>query len=232
MLELIEAWQLWTVGRLPDGFLLWGWPIAWWGRGGKLISFTSALVIVVDLIGVPRFRAFGASLHQIFSPGFARRNILDSFVLFREMVASYFSGMAYAGSLKHKGAYSFSSEDFYDEAERHSQRAKRTRFYKLNLPFAILLALGYIVVRFESLTTYKILGLLKILVIFIAAFYLVVPLCILVAASIINGFLSLIDYLLIKPIAFVLEHPYLEKWAKFISLVCLVLGFHFDLLAS
>jgi hypothetical protein len=48
------------VGRaLYARLQLWGMPILWWGRIGKLAEFTAGLVVVLDLIGPDRLRAFG-----------------------------------------------------------------------------------------------------------------------------------------------------------------------------
>lgn len=41
-----------------------------------------------------------------------------------------------------------------------------------------------------------------------------------------------IDMLLIEPLAWVLKQPALDRLVKLVSLSLLVLGFHFDLLAS
>jgi len=45
-------------------------------------------------------------------------------------------------------------------------------------------------------------------------------------------FVLLVDFVIIRRIAWLLERPKVENWFRIISLIFLVIGFHFDLLAS
>jgi hypothetical protein len=49
----------WWHGRSTLGLQLWGVPVLWWGRIGKLAQFAAGLVVLFDLIGAERLRAFG-----------------------------------------------------------------------------------------------------------------------------------------------------------------------------
>jgi hypothetical protein len=231
VLELFEAWQLWAVGRIPDDYVLWGLPITWWGRAGKLTSFISGLVIVVDLIGVPRFRSFGASLQTLFSLSEARANVWQGLLLVREMLLYTFSAMALAGARRHPEAYDVGA--FREKVELHATAAERTRYYKVNAPLAILLTIGFVWLRLQAPTRDGVVELLMLTFSFIAvSFCFLAPMIILLTTLLATAFLLIIEYLLIEPIARVLDNPFLEKWAKLGSLVCLLLGFHFDLLSS
>lgn len=53
-----EAWQLWAAGSPIQPLVLWGQPILWWGRIGKIAQFAAGLVIILDLVGAERLRAW------------------------------------------------------------------------------------------------------------------------------------------------------------------------------
>jgi hypothetical protein len=57
-----QAWGLWFDGRSVSGFRLWGLPVLWWGRIGKLGQFTGGLVAIIDIVGVARITAWGERL--------------------------------------------------------------------------------------------------------------------------------------------------------------------------
>ncbi|NUT99867.1 MAG: hypothetical protein HOY78_48445 [Saccharothrix sp.] len=60
--DLIDAWTRWLSGQRVDGLLLWGWPVLYWGRLGKLLQFTAGLVVVLDLLGPDRIRRAATAL--------------------------------------------------------------------------------------------------------------------------------------------------------------------------
>src|SRR5262245_10686845 len=49
----------WWNGQSTLHLHLWFMRILWWGRLGKALEFTAGLVVVLDLIGPDRLRAFG-----------------------------------------------------------------------------------------------------------------------------------------------------------------------------
>jgi hypothetical protein len=57
--ELWDLWSRWLSGRGASGASLWGAPVLWWGRWGKLLEFAAGLAVVLDLIGPEPLRAFG-----------------------------------------------------------------------------------------------------------------------------------------------------------------------------
>ena len=57
-----QAWGLWFDGQSVAGYRLWGVPVLWWGRIGKLGQFTGGLVAIIDIIGVTRISAWGERL--------------------------------------------------------------------------------------------------------------------------------------------------------------------------
>lgn len=58
-LTYIEAWQLWFAGTQLSDHSLYGVPIVWWGRGGKLLAFVAGLAVLIDIIGLERIRDHG-----------------------------------------------------------------------------------------------------------------------------------------------------------------------------
>jgi hypothetical protein len=58
-LGLLEAWALWGQGKALNGMSLWGIPMIWWGRAGKIAAFLGGLTVVLDVIGPDRIREFG-----------------------------------------------------------------------------------------------------------------------------------------------------------------------------
>jgi hypothetical protein len=42
---------------------MWGHPIWWWGRVGKVLQFLAAFTIIAEIIGAEQIRTFGHSLH-------------------------------------------------------------------------------------------------------------------------------------------------------------------------
>ncbi|MFG1638906.1 hypothetical protein ACGFMK_01330 [Amycolatopsis sp. NPDC049252] len=57
-----QAWGLWFDGRSVAGYQMWGLPVLWWGRIGKLGQFTGGLVAIIDIVGVARITAWGERL--------------------------------------------------------------------------------------------------------------------------------------------------------------------------
>jgi hypothetical protein len=52
----VEVWEHWASGS-PDNecLVLWGLPLLWWGRLGKLVAFVGSLLIVADIVDLKGF---------------------------------------------------------------------------------------------------------------------------------------------------------------------------------
>jgi hypothetical protein len=49
-----QAWEYWASGRPDSGCLvLWGLSLRWWGRIGQLVAFTGSLLVVAELVDLP-----------------------------------------------------------------------------------------------------------------------------------------------------------------------------------
>lgn len=53
---------MWAQGKALTGMSLWGIPVIWWGRAGKVSAFLGGLTVVLDVIGPDRIREFGMRL--------------------------------------------------------------------------------------------------------------------------------------------------------------------------
>ena len=55
----LDAWAHWAAGdstlRNAD---LWGLPVLWWGRIGKVAAFLAGMTLIMDIIGPERLRKF------------------------------------------------------------------------------------------------------------------------------------------------------------------------------
>ncbi|MEV4164954.1 hypothetical protein [Nonomuraea dietziae] len=65
-LGLIDAWGMWLDGRSTLGHTLYGIPMVWVGRTGKIIAFLSAFAVLVDIVGPERLPDFASSF--LFEP--------------------------------------------------------------------------------------------------------------------------------------------------------------------
>ena len=55
-ISYFEAWQMWMNGRSTLGNDLFGVPMIWLGRSGKIAAFVGGLAVVLDLVGTERLR--------------------------------------------------------------------------------------------------------------------------------------------------------------------------------
>lgn len=207
---LIEAWQLWFSGKLPDDSLLWGHTILFWGRLGKGIEFVAALTIVFEIIGSERLRRFGDSLHE----GFSLQKAQNLIRYARRWHKAWWRILLFrAGAV-----YSFKE---FEDIE-----------YWRRLVFGVLVSPLFVLCMYRIVTTRR-------FVLWGIIFVISSLLCSLASAAltvvivIVFSVLSvIIDWFLIEPVAWFLERPRLDKLIKVGSLVVLGVGFHFDLLAS
>lgn len=56
-----QAWQLWANGNLAlRDMSLWGVPIFWWGRVGKVFALLAGVTLILDIIGKERLARFSS----------------------------------------------------------------------------------------------------------------------------------------------------------------------------
>lgn len=60
-----EAWRMWLDGRSTLGNDMFGLPMLWWGRTGKIAAFVSGMTILLDIAGPERLASFADWLHAL-----------------------------------------------------------------------------------------------------------------------------------------------------------------------
>lgn len=60
-----EAWAQWWAGNKLETLTMWGVPMLWWARVGKLFQFAGGLVVVLDLVGPERLRKLSERTRQL-----------------------------------------------------------------------------------------------------------------------------------------------------------------------
>ncbi|WP_304454442.1 hypothetical protein [Nocardiopsis sp. YSL2] len=61
-LTLTDAWALWWSGQQLTDHTLYGAPVLWLGRAGKMLAFLAGCTIVLDIIGSERLIAWGEQI--------------------------------------------------------------------------------------------------------------------------------------------------------------------------
>lgn len=63
-LTLTETWNLWWSGKQLADHTLYGIPILWLSRAGKLLAFLAGTTIILDTIGPERLHAYATRAKQ------------------------------------------------------------------------------------------------------------------------------------------------------------------------
>ncbi len=82
-MDLWSILEVWLSGhKLPETAEFIGLSVIWWGRLAKALQFISASFILIDIIGINRFKAGGVKIQNLISwqsifslPEFIRRNV-------------------------------------------------------------------------------------------------------------------------------------------------------------
>jgi len=205
--SLLELWQVWWAGQgvCPDLQFL-GQSIRWWTRLGKLSQFMAGLTIVIDIIGPVRMRRFGLALHQWTSVNFTRDLLKESTTWSKAWLAPGVAGKSIG--------------DLY-----------RTPQGCLTITIVIPAALWFFVWLAGAGA-----GCLLIPVLGIAGLAVMIRW---LGPAVVIGFHLLlavpglvVDYAVMRPIAWLLSHPHADPIARTIALALFLVGFHFDLLSS
>lgn len=210
-ISIFEAWKLWLTDHLPSDVIIWGVNVFWWGRLGKMMQFVGAITIIADIIGPEKIRSFGASLHTAITRANLIRFLEDCFewytVIFRYTLM----------------------KDYTDEAPS-KKTARYTRLDAINYVICFLITVLIIVLAKLYSTGWIVL--IEAAIIFGCLLVSISPLITVFVIVFLIGFELVINFFFIKPLAWTLEHPSFERFTKVISLLLLLIGFHFELLAS
>ena len=206
-----ETWKLWLSDNLPADAILWGISIFWWERIGKVMQFLGATTIVADIIGPEKIRQFGTSLQSTNSPKtliqFLKRCFAWYIVIFRQTIMKDYTK---------------------DSGDRES-----IRFFQLNiLNYFICFLLTVFTVVAAELHILNWFFLVEAIFIFGCLLVSIAPLFTVLTVFAIASFGLAVNSIFVKPLAYFLEHPSLDRLLKIASLIFLLLGFFLELLGS
>ena len=244
---LAQAWHhWWTVGQLDsETTLLWGHRLLWWARAGKVAQAVGGLTIIAEIIGAERLRAFGNSMHETLTLEKAKErslfylnSLMITSLVINSRFTKYYRDVPKSVKLQIKinsftssliialflwlllkerhfvipndplDQYLINHSDWY-EAFAHRRDATRTQFLQTGWGQIFICIFAFFVANEFLSPVYAVfIGFLMIL------------------------FGIVTDALLIEPIAWVLERPRFDRWLKILALLLLLIGFHFDFLAS
>jgi hypothetical protein len=246
-----EAWSLWFSGQLTDNHTLWGLQILWWGRFGKLLAFISALVIVVDIIGAEKLRKAGAKLHtgidfhtlvsRLFSIIKWNFIVLKASLCLLTQSILWFPILTFYIMTDSKKYSKHANGDFlFDIILKYTIDSSLALFTLLiSVCVSVLLSINgnllYVQEQNFELST----GLNQLMVFlflftinFIFIFFFFAPFIAGLLLYMYTTLLIVLKVFFIEPIAWILERKRLEMWVRIISVLLLLIGFHFDLLGS
>jgi hypothetical protein len=207
-MTLGEAWARWFEGPIATGEL-WDIPLFWWGRIGAMMQMIAAAAILVEIIGPVRLREFAKALRQASPKG------------------------PLEGLRNHSLAWYRLQRDF-GRARRNSreeaQLAGRVMAHRgtlINAIFTLVIVATMMIAWSERDLASVFAGAM----IYGLLFLFLTPFLILILSTFASA-LGIAVHGLIVGIAWILERRSLDKTVKLVSLLLLLAGFHFSLLAS
>jgi len=207
-----------VVVRAADSRLvLWGMPLLWWGRLGKVLEFTAGLVVVLDLVGPEPLRALGRRFSRLTwssaDETFSRATNLLGLI----------AGVSLIGYL-YALAASYVHADLFPGISGRSLGV----LVSIAVTVVVFLALAVLLGKLSDGQ----LGMATVLA------PLVVPamlLSILIGAVVLLPWLAFIHLFVVptcKALAWLLNQDRPAHVLRWVAFVLFIVGFHFDLLAS
>ena len=200
--ELIFAWSQWVSGRLPDEFVLWGQTIRWWARVGIAVQLVGVLTIIVEIIGPTKIRAYGEGLKQRVE----NRKSLEHLIWVLNWPKRLYQ------TVKNRSP-----------APNPEHIEKRIESFTVRL-YTSLTTFMMMIVAIPDPTDIAVYPVLLFILLLAGLFLL---LSVLLAGT---GFSF--NSVVLMPMAWVLEHRFLSNTLKILSLLAVLFGIHFNLLAS
>lgn len=235
MQELLDLWRLWWQGISVQSYELWGLSVLVWGRIGKLIAFIGSALVIVELIGTERLRAYGRSLRTAVPREQAIGLAASGLDWFSAWFKAWSQQRKVIGYKRNKAPFRDSARQREDlaylteQADRAEDDIADYSQYEWVKPVALLVTIIVMVLLWGRLSL--LLWLLWGAVIW-WAMQGIVPIVLGLAPMLVYLSLLLIDTAIIRPTATLLENENLGSLVKALSLVLLVVGFLLDMLAS
>ena len=209
-LTLVEAWTYWRQATPLTGHTLWGEPILWLGRYGKIAQFFGAALIIVEIIGKDKINKLGNKL----------ANFLASPAITSPIRTAWNRAMRHWQVITGKALAT--SEEMKEVSTREVLTSPR---YLLEL--LLLFVALYFVWTCLAVTWMKVIAVIVVTLLWAFIGPIASLVVILLLAAIPWLFL-----ILLRAIAWVMSQPSLDTAAKVLALLLVIVGFHFDLLAS
>ncbi len=204
-MSLWDLWQEWASGNSTLGFELWGVEMVWWGRIGKILQLVGALTVLVEVVGTERLLRTGAALRE----------------------ATPFTGMIDRVSRRWEPVWLWVRERAgrASVASRTTASGGAARLRAASLAhvwwrLAVAALFVLVALAFASWAW-------LIVLVAVAG-----GLALLVLAALLSGLGWLVATLVIRPLAWLISRPALDAWVKVVAVALVVVGVHFDLLAS
>ncbi len=211
----VQAWGAWWSGHhLREETLLWGRTLLFWGRLGKSLQFAGAITVILELIGRERLASFALDLRM--SRPLGR--------LVGKMQSAARGARDLAGEMlrEHFGTICCVSVFFlWWYLKTH---IVSWIFGPLPEPSGVMKWISWIFAGVDMFVHGAILLVLAGFPLVLAAFFLI--------ATLAAVAMSALDWVILRPTIKVFEYPRLEWLVKLFAFVALLVGFHFDLLAS
>jgi hypothetical protein len=205
----LDAWSVWFSGASTENLRMYGIEMRTWGRIGKLLQFIGAATVIVEIVGAERLQAIGASLHastplerRIRNVGSRAGSALREAGLIVFVFIWVVSSLLLVVALVAVGGYA--------AIIGLLGRDQAELSVPIWLPIVFLMAAPPAVL----LVVHAGYGLLLVLLRAAAAVGLVV------------------DAGAVRPVAWALDRPALERLAKILGFLLIIVGFQFDLLVS
>lgn len=214
-MDLINLWLQWADGSTVSNQLLWGYSVLFWGRLGKILQFLGACAVIVEVIGPERIRSYASSLPVDRLARFASQELARA--------ALYKKWLMYYRSQEHG---TLEKEFGVLMARSHIGRG-----FDVVFSFFLLISTWFSVWCFTPVWLF----ILLVAPIFFLIITTALPLlAILRSMTARTAWLVsfLLTQIILKPLAKLLDRPSLDRWFKALALLFVIVGFHFDLLAS
>ena len=218
--DLVAAW--WNGEELKD-CVLWGHRILIWGRFGKLAEFIAALVIVIDIIGPERLNRFATTVDEAVAWSSCKGERAITWILER---TSEVIGVVFIFAPERRRKLSGGTLRFLFYIKDRWYRSVAASLISAVISISLFVPL---VIASASLQPEY-----RLMVRVVAGLVVFVPFAAYVLAGLLVNalYLRFFRALLVQPAIWVLSRPYIATMARIGSVVVLIAGFSFDLLAS
>jgi len=206
-----ELLVLWKAQQLPLDTVVGGLSLLWWGRIGKIALFVGSLTVVAELIGPKRLREFGAKLHDAIGDKYIK-NTFSSYKKWLLATSIFWTSL---------------------DDEKVDKAMKESGNYKVDYIFTAWMLIAMIVSIVIALKVTTNWFMITILFLIGSIAGVLSGLVIVTLFSIITLlFIVVMEYLIIEPVAWLLERKQLDVFIKLFSLMLIIFGSAIDLLIS